>query len=382
MNKSALTEQRRETVIGLLKNMNIRKNAEGGFDKDDVYECMQQLCDLYENNIEELENAYEGEINELRERYQKYDDNNELYVSLIMEAKKSSNEIINQAKTEVETILAEGRDQVAKQEKELEQMRNGMESEKEAITKELNASREAVEAEKAAMKAEVQAEKEKAEALKNKYKQQINAMEEEFAEIKTNILRTAGRVDSLKSKLADDGDSVWTVDGTPEAVAFPVTDEGVEEIKISDEQLPEIHIDEPAAVEIPAASVEVQPETVEAPAAVAAAAAVETGTESEETGGLRLEDLMPEHVMVEAGGASEPAAESAAPAGDVQELKLEDIEVDLPDLKEEKTEKVPEQAAPATGSIPQEVANSGEKVAEETGEISFEGLEDLFKDEK
>ena len=93
MNKSALTEQRRETVIGLLKNMNIRKNAEGGFDKDDVYECMQQLCDLYENNIEELENAYEGEINELRERYQKYDDNNELYVSLIMEAKKSSNEI-------------------------------------------------------------------------------------------------------------------------------------------------------------------------------------------------------------------------------------------------------------------------------------------------
>ena len=86
-----------------------------------------------------------------------------------MEAKKSSNEIINQAKTEVETILAEGRDQVAKQEKELEQMRNGMESQKEAITRELNASREAVEAEKAAMKAEVQAEKEKAEALKNEY---------------------------------------------------------------------------------------------------------------------------------------------------------------------------------------------------------------------
>ncbi|MFR9143202.1 MAG: hypothetical protein ACLVJQ_00450, partial [Lentihominibacter sp.] len=203
MNKNALTEQRRETVIGLLKNMNIKKNPAGGFDKDDVYECMQQLCDLYENNIEELENAYEVEINELRERYQKYDDNNELYVSLIMEAKKSSNEIINQAKTEVETILSEGREHVAKQEKELEQMRNGMEAEKEAITAELNASREAVEAEKAAMKAEVQAEKEKAEALKNKYKQQLNAMEEEFAEIKTNILRTAGRVDSLKSKLAD-----------------------------------------------------------------------------------------------------------------------------------------------------------------------------------
>lgn len=379
MNKSALTEQRRETVIGLLKNMNIRKNAEGGFDKDDVYECMQQLFDLYENNIEELENAYEGEINELRERYQKYDDNNELYVSLIMEAKKSSNEIINQAKTEVETILAEGRDQVAKQEKELEQMRNGMESEKEAITRELNASREAVEAEKAAMKAEVQAEKEKAEALKNKYKQQINAMEEEFAEIKTNILRTAGRVDSLKSKLADDEGSVWTVNDTPEAVDFPVMDEGVEEINVPDEQLPEIHMDEPAAAEIPAAPVEIQPEAAEE-TAPAAAAAVETGSEGE-TGGLRLEDLMPEHVTVEADSASASAA-GAASVEDAQELKLEDIEVDLPELKDDKAEAAPGQAAAAVGDLPQEVAGNDEKAAEETGEISFEGLEELFKDEK
>lgn len=62
MDRNALTEQRRETVIGLLKGMNIKKSSEGGFDKDDVYECMQQLCDLYEKSIEELENTYEGEI--------------------------------------------------------------------------------------------------------------------------------------------------------------------------------------------------------------------------------------------------------------------------------------------------------------------------------
>ena len=55
MDKNALTEKRRETVIGLLKGMNIKKASGEGFDKDDVYECMQQLCDLYEKNIEELE---------------------------------------------------------------------------------------------------------------------------------------------------------------------------------------------------------------------------------------------------------------------------------------------------------------------------------------
>ena len=340
MNKNALTEQRRESVIGLLKNMNIRKDSEGGFDKDDVYECMQQLCDLYENNIEELENAYEGEINELRERYQKYDDNNELYVSLIMEAKKSSNDIINQAKSEVENILAEGRDQVARQEKELEQMRNGMESEKEAITKELNASREAVEAEKAAMKAEVQAEKEKAEALKNKYRQIINSMEEEFAEIKTNILRTAGRIDSLKSKLADDEAAPWTVDDVPADVEFPAVDEGIEEIVLPD-------------VNAIGAGVET----------AAAEPAVET---VQEEGGLKLEDLMPEH----AAGAETLQAEAPA-----EELKLDDIEIELPELSEEPAA---EKAEAAQEAAQTEAKNDGE----DSGEISFEGLEELFKDEK
>lgn len=321
MNKNALTEKRRETVIGLLKNMNIKKSDAGGFDKDDVYECMQQLCDLYENNIEELEDAYESEINELRERYQKYDDNNELYVSLIMEAKKSSTEIINQAKTEVETILAEGREQVAKQEKELEQMRNGMESEKEAITAELNASREAVEAEKAAMKTEVQAEKEKAEALKNKYKQQLNAMEEEFAEIKTNILRTAGRVDSLKSKLADDEEASWNINKEPDAVDFPVVEEGTDEIAI-----PDVHIDEQPVIESEVSD-EAEPEI------------------SQE---LRLEDLIP---------ISENTEEE-----DVHELSLDDIEIELPELNDvDEAEVTP---------------------SEEPGEISFEGLEELFKEDK
>ena len=204
-------------------------------------------------------------------------------------------------------------------------------------------------------------------------------MEEEFAEIKTNILRTAGRVDSLKSKLADDEGSVWTVNDTPEAVDFPVMDEGVEEINVPDEQLPEIHMDEPAAAEIPAAPVEIQPEAAEE-TAPAAAAAVETGSEGE-TGGLRLEDLMPEHVTVEADSASASAA-GAASVEDAQELKLEDIEVDLPELKDDKAEAAPGQAAAAVGDLPQEVAGNDEKAAEETGEISFEGLEELFKDEK
>lgn len=363
MNKNALTEQRRETVIGLLKNMNIKKSTVGGFDKDDVYECMQKLCDLYENNIEELENAYEAEISELKEKYQKYDDNNDLYVSLIMEAKKSSNEIINQAKTEVATILTEGREQVARQEKELEQMRNGMEAEKDAITTELNASREAVEAEKAAMRAEVAAEKEKAEALKNKYRQQLNSMKEEFAEIKTNILRTAGKVDSLKSKLSDDEAVTWSVTEDLDAVDFPVAGDDVEEITLPDytaadaadaqtadaapevlyaEPVEEVHT-EPAApfvVDSPFTSEPVYEEPVAAPV-------VETETVAEQTSELRLEDLIPEQDPI-------AAAENTA-----QGMDFNTVNMGMPEAA----------AAPALDG-------------EDSGEISFEGLEELFGEDK
>lgn len=363
MNKNALTEQRRETVIGLLKNMNIKKSTVGGFDKDDVYECMQKLCDLYENNIEELENAYEAEISELKEKYQKYDDNNDLYVSLIMEAKKSSNEIINQAKTEVETILTEGREQVARQEKELEQMRNGMEAEKDAITTELNASREAVEAEKAAMRAEVAAEKEKAEALKNKYRQQLNSMKEEFAEIKTNILRTAGKVDSLKSKLSDDEAVTWSVTEDLDAVDFPVAGDDVEEIT-----LPEYTADDAADVQTEAAAAEVlyaepveevhnepaAPFVVDSPFTSepvyeepVAAPVVETETVAEQTSELRLEDLIPEQDPI-------AAAENTA-----QGMDFNTVNMGMPEAG----------AAPLPDG-------------EDSGEISFEGLEELFGEDK
>lgn len=333
MNRNALTEQRRETVIGLLKGMNIKKSAGEGFDKDDVYDCMQQLCDLYEKSIEDLQNSYEAELGQLKDRYQKYDENNELYVSLIMEAKKSSNDIIAQAKTEVETILAEGKEQIAQQEKDLEQLRVDIEVEKQAMIAELNASREAVEAEKAAMKAEVEAEREKTSATKNKYTQQLNAMEEEFEEIKTNILRTAGKIDSLKSKLPNDEEAEWKMMNDLEAVDFPAAEIEIESI-----------VETPATYE--AVAVE---EVVAAP--IAEEPVVEPVVE-EET--FTLEDLTaPE------GFAGIPDAEP------VEEFSLEDIEIELPEL-EEVTEAVEE--APV------------EELDLE--EISFEGLEELFKEEK
>lgn len=328
MDKNVLTEQRRETVIGLLKGMNIKKASEDGFDKDDVYDCMQQLCDLYEKNIEDLENAYEGEIVALKEKYQKYDDNNELYVSLIMEAKKSSNEIINQAKGEVESILAEGKEQMAIQENELEQMRVGIDAEKQAINDELNAARQAVEAEKAAMKAELEAEKEKLTALKNKYNQQINAMEEEFNDIKTNVLRTAGKMDSLKSKFTEEESIDWEAIERTGMVDFPAEEIAFE--KTVEEPVPDImpavdgvELSEDSEPEVP----EINEETVT--------------YEADNTEGITLEELM-------ADTEGEPA----------EEISLNDIDIELPELDFE-----------------------NDKASDAAEEISFEGLEELFKEE-
>lgn len=349
MNRNALTEQRRETVIGLLKSMNIKKSAVGGFDKDDVYDCMQQLCDLYEKSIEELETAYESEIGQLKDRYQKYDENNELYVSLIMEAKKSSNEIISQAKTEVETILAEGKEQVAKQESELNQLRIDMEEEKQAMIVEMNAAREAVEAEKVAMKAEVEAEREKAIAAKNKYTQQLNSMDEEFEEIKTNILRTAGKIDSLRSKLPNNDEIEWKMMDDMAAVDFPVS---------------EIEVD--SVIETPVAA-----ETIELPVEPVIEEAVFEELIIDEPVAVEepiLEELPVVEAVEEDAFTLEDLTESIVPdAEPVEEFSLEDIEIELPELEEVPVEE------------PAPVEEAAE--IEELTEISFEGLEELFKEE-
>ena len=376
MDKNVLTEKRRETVIGLLKSMNIRKDDSGSFNKDDVYDCMQQLCDLYEKNIEELQNAYENEIVTLKERYAKYDENNELYVSLIMEAKKSSNEIINQAKSEVEGILAEGKEQIAKQEEELKMLYAGVEAEKATINEELNASRRAVEAEKLAMQAEVDAEREKCIALKNKYSQQMISIEEEFMDIKTNILRTAGKIDSVKAKLDDEGIFTWEVSEPLDDIAFPEPQVEVDNVlpvedTIVDEAVPvdEVIID--------------APETVDEPSDAADEDVFDIADDNVET--------------VE----SEPAE---VPAEDAEEDIFSDIEV-LPELDETPSDETPsEDEDTAEGisledifsEVEDEKAEDSEGISlddidftsieevepsDDDGEISFEGLESLFKED-
>ena len=376
MDKNVLTEKRRETVIGLLKSMNIRKDDSGSFNKDDVYDCMQQLCDLYEKNIEELQNAYENEIVTLKERYAKYDENNELYVSLIMEAKKSSNEIINQAKSEVEGILAEGKEQIAKQEEELKMLYAGVEAEKATINEELNASRRAVEAEKLAMQAEVDAEREKCIALKNKYSQQMISIEEEFMDIKTNILRTAGKIDSVKAKLDDEGMFTWEVSEPLDDIAFPEPQVEVDNVlpvedTIVDEAVPvdEVIID--------------APETVDEPSDAADEDVFDIADDNVET--------------VE----SEPAE---VPAEDAEEDIFSDIEV-LPELDETPSDETPsEDEDTAEGisledifsEVEDEKAEDSEGISlddidftsieevepsDDDGEISFEGLESLFKED-
>lgn len=222
MDISILTEQRREMVINLLKGMKIRKSDGEGFDKDDVYACMQQLCDVYEKSIDDLTGSYEAEINELQDKYQKYDENNDLYISLIMEAKKSSNEIINKAKSEVDEILAAGKEQIAQQEAEIEQIRASAAQEKADLAAELEAARAAAEKEKADLVDGVADEKNRAEAVRVQYRDQIAVMDQEFDEIKTNILRTAGKIDGLRAQLEESGVEVhWELQDEPAPAAEP-----------------------------------------------------------------------------------------------------------------------------------------------------------------
>lgn len=421
MDKIGLKDKRRETVIGLLKGIEIKKNADGCFEKDDIYECIQDLCNLYEEHIDELERNYESEISGLNKRYQKYDENNELYISLIMDAKKNSNEIIDQAKSEVDKILNDGKEQIAFQEKQLEQFRLDSEREKESIIAEIRASKEAAEAEKAAIKVEIEAEREKLEATKNKYRQQIAAMDGEFAEIKTNILRTSARLDALKSQAEDIVPEVeWNVKEAEGSVQIPSADIEIEDVVedvAADVAAPsdlfeetffksEVLKEAPNAVsEGPAAdaAVEEQAET-EPPAAQPdeIATAEELLFEDKMTVEDLLEEIEPDvqtEETVEIAQAAPAEEEKAAEEKAAEEAPGDDIETLLDEisfddlLKEADADDVQESADNGIEEISLEELEALEEETTELGaedktdvaapeEISFESLEAIFKDEK
>lgn len=390
MDNSVLTEQRRETVINLLKGMKIKKTDGDGFDKDDVYLCMQQLCDVYEKSIDDLTENYNEQIAELQDKYQKYDENNELYISLIMEAKKSSNEIISKAKAEVDEILANGKEEIARQEAEIEQVKKAAEQERANLKAATELAREEAEREKAAIAEEVKGERERAEMAKQSYKNRIDAMEQEFEEIKTNILRTAGKIDGLKAQTEEDDQAYqWDIREGENRIDMPEPDISIEEtieaeepVAIEVAQEPEIEEYKPAGVEKAGdeltfddlvAKLENE-EFGAGEAAEVAEAEIELPDVPETIEEIELPEIEP---AVEA-PAAEPAVEVPVEAAEVpidaafpqnpvgEEVKLEDLN----DLASEDL----------TIELPAETAEAKVEPELPIEEISFEGLEELFKE--
>ena len=60
MDRMELARKRKEEVVKMLQSMNIKTDAAGGFVKEDVYTSLQDLCNLYEENIAKLEMVYDG----------------------------------------------------------------------------------------------------------------------------------------------------------------------------------------------------------------------------------------------------------------------------------------------------------------------------------
>ena len=408
MDINVLAEQRRETVINLLKGMKIKKTDGDGFDKDDVYLCMQQLCDVYEKSIDELVVNYEEQMADLQDKYQKYDENNDLYISLIMEAKKSSNEIITKAKEEVDEILANGKKEIAKQEEEIEQIKKTAEEERAALQASSEKARKDAEREIAAIADEVSAEIDRANETKGAYKRRLDAMEKEFEEIKTNILRTAGKIDGLKAQLNEEEDAPdWIVKETTGRVDEPEAD---------------IAIEEPVEVEVPSAAEVVAPEVDDEKATedvvekltfedlVAKLQNEEFAGETAAPAAEPVVEIPAAEPVVEI-PAAEPVVEMPAAEPQVDEIEFQEMEIELPGMSDEVAIEVAEPAVAEVTEAPTEELtleeafspqqqaglsdldhlveedleiqlpeDDGLQVETPIDEISFEGLEELFKE--
>ncbi|MEG2324364.1 MAG: hypothetical protein RSA73_06315 [Anaerovoracaceae bacterium] len=197
MDRTEMTNQRRQEIVDLLRGMKIKKSAVGGFDKEDVYSCMQQLCDLYESNIGKLELVHTNEVAEAEQKLKKYDTNNDVYVNMMMEAKKNSNEVILQAKSEVERILEDGRKVSALKEQEKMQDIAKLQGEKTKLQAEIQSARDDIETElivaKNKMISEIETEKARLKTeLENERRQaqyEIDLQKEKFVAEKEKIER-------------------------------------------------------------------------------------------------------------------------------------------------------------------------------------------------
>ncbi len=165
MDKNTLKKKKKRNSHKPSKGMRIRKNTEEGFDKEDVYTCIQQLCDLYETHIEELEKHYEVELTELTERCTKYDEKSLQYADIMMSAQKYHDDIVKQTNDEVYELMSNAQKQYKEKQLKIEDLREAFESEKES-GEELDAARNMADAKRDAMRVEVEAEKEKLDAIK------------------------------------------------------------------------------------------------------------------------------------------------------------------------------------------------------------------------
>lgn len=424
MDRTALAEKRRETVIGLLKSMTIKKDTDTGFNKDDVHECIQQLCNLYETHIEELENGYESEIAKMVAKYQKYEENNDLYVSLIMDAKKTGNEIVTQAQSEVDSILARGQEKIAAKEEEYNSLDAKYKEKVDELEKELSAVKDRVASESASLSLALEEEKEIFNAKRDRYRQHIDAMETEFEEIKTNILRTSARLDGLKSQVENVVEDVqWKIDRS-RSVEIPESDAGVEEIDIP-EEIPVAPTEMFVADEIATSEV-VDPveiiDTIESIDTVDSSDSVETIPTMETPEEAPIAPVMPETEAVTEDSPQVEIPEARATeevVADTQEISLADMLEEAPAFAElaaeEPTDFESVEAAPVAegdssvedllseisfddvlADVPEmtesadapevEISldnlNETEAAEADIEEISFEKLEEMFKDEK
>ena len=260
----------------------------------------------------------------------------------------------------------------------------------------------------AAMRVEIEAEKEKLEATKNKYRQQITSMEDEFAEIKTNILRTSARLDTLKAQAEEVVPVVeWEVEPA-EAVQMPAADVEVDNVvEIAKAPEPTFEetffkseileqapvIEEPAPMPEPVqAAVEPEP-VIEEPddsSIEELIASMSSFTEEQAPAAEEAAPEAPEPAAEEA--APEPAAEEAAkPANEIEtmldEISFDDLLGEEPAAETaESTDGIEEINLDELVSLEDEVkAEAKEEPAAEAAkvpeEISFDSLEALFKDE-
>lgn len=234
MSDIGMSEAKNKEITDFLEKLDIKMARKGGFEQEDVYSKMQDLCDIYEKRIEKMEDYYEDRLSqsggndeallkeneELRARVKKHDEDSKIFTNLMIDAKRNSEARLEEANAEAEKIIAEANKKAG------ETILESQNQSEQILTETQQKAEELMRENTEALEKRAAEQEEALDILRQenaKYVQYIESLEGGIQQIKANLEEIKGKFSVVMTEKSEMEESVDTASREEDATGAGYT---------------------------------------------------------------------------------------------------------------------------------------------------------------